>query len=67
MKVINNIMATLSAMGAKPTVTTDENGTTCIKVNAPIVGGGVTLELNEKRYFIPSEHLDELEWTEENK
>ena len=65
MKAINEITKILSAMGASPTVTTDEFGDTLIKVNAPIVGGGVTLELNEKRYFIPSETLDELEWKEE--
>lgn len=37
MKSIEIIMNTLSAMGAKPIATTDKNGETVIKVNAPVL------------------------------
>ena len=35
MNAVNQITSILQAMGATPTVTTDKNGNTQIKVNAP--------------------------------
>lgn len=36
--MIDLIITNLQAMGANPTTTTDKNGNTVIKVNAPVVG-----------------------------
>lgn len=48
MKAITEIMSILSAMGAKPIATTDENGTTVIKVNAPKISTDERTQNNEK-------------------
>jgi hypothetical protein len=43
MNAIKNIMDILSACGCSPAATTDKNGNTFIKVNAPIIEPVTTL------------------------
>ena len=65
MKAVTEIKNILSAMGARPAITTEEHGLPCIRVNAPIPERGLVLIINDTKHFIPPEHFADLEWIDE--